>query len=53
MKDDNFVTCMNSVEKSAWLSFKEVVQNFLGNNRDPNYKTIVPLCYLTLKSWVV
>lgn len=41
MKDDNFVTCMNSIEKSAWLSFKEVVQNFLGNNRDPNYKTIV------------
>jgi len=41
MKDDDFVKTMTAKEKNAWLSFKKVVQNFLGNNRDPNYKTLV------------
>ena len=41
MKDDDFIAKMNSQEKKAWLSFKEVVKKFLGNKRDNNYKMIV------------
>ena len=29
---------MNSQEINAWLSFKEVVRKFLGNNKDEKYK---------------
>ena len=32
---------MNEVELAAWLSFAEVVKNFLGNYRADNYKEIV------------
>ncbi|KAJ8723247.1 hypothetical protein PYW08_003159 [Mythimna loreyi] len=32
---------MNEKEKEAWVSFKDVVRKFLGNTRNPNYKTIV------------
>ena len=32
---------MTQIEKAAWLSFKEVVNNFLGNHRSENYKDIV------------
>ena len=32
---------MNELERQAWVSFKEVVCKFLGNNKDPNYKEIV------------
>lgn len=31
---------MNKLEKATWLSFKDVAQNFLGNNKSPNYKQI-------------
>lgn len=41
MKDDQFTTTMNNVEKEAWLSFKSVTEKFLGNNRDKDYKRIV------------
>lgn len=41
MKDDDFIKTMTAIQKDAWLSFKDVVQNFLGNNRDPKFKTIV------------
>ena len=41
MKDPQFETKMNVKEKVAWLSFKEVVSKFLGNNKDPNFKAIV------------
>ena len=32
---------MTQVEKSAWLSFREVVCKLFGNKKDPNYKSIV------------
>lgn len=40
-RDGSFVTKMNEKEKTAWLSFKLVVTGFLGNKKDPNYKSIV------------
>lgn len=41
LKDEAFVTTMNTKEKAAWLSFKEVVNNFLGNHKSENYKKLV------------
>lgn len=40
-EDTIFVTKMDENEKAAWLSFKEVATNFLGNNKSPKYKEIV------------
>lgn len=40
-KDNNFTSKMNGLEKGAWLSFKDVAQNFLGNTKSPQYKKIV------------
>ena len=40
-KDATFVSTMNDTEKAAWLSFKEVAANFLGNHKSANYKEIV------------
>lgn len=41
MEDKDFVTKMNALEEKAWLSFKSVVINFLGNKKAENYKQIV------------
>ena len=41
MKDNDFIKTLTSVLKNAWVCFKEVVENFLGNNRDPKYESIV------------
>ncbi|GBL87023.1 hypothetical protein AVEN_218730-1 [Araneus ventricosus] len=38
MKDEKFEACMTKIEKETWSSFKEVVNNFLGNYKDPNFK---------------
>jgi hypothetical protein len=32
---------MKEIEFEAWAAFKSVVENFLGNKKDPNYNTIV------------
>ena len=32
-KDKNFILHMNEIEKSAWLSFKSIAENFLGNHK--------------------
>jgi hypothetical protein len=32
---------MTEVEREAWIAFKRVVAKFLGNNKDPDYVTIV------------
>ena len=32
---------MTACEQKAWVSFKDVVKNFLGNYRDKNYKVYV------------
>ncbi|GBN94854.1 hypothetical protein AVEN_111189-1 [Araneus ventricosus] len=41
MKDEKFEACMAKVEKEAWSSYKEVINKFLGNYKDPNFKQIV------------
>lgn len=41
LKDKVFVATMNIEEKVAWLSFKEVVENFLGNDMNENYEDLV------------
>ncbi|GBM42013.1 hypothetical protein AVEN_3249-1 [Araneus ventricosus] len=41
MKDENFETKMEANERKAWESFKLVITSFLGNKKDPNYKSIV------------
>lgn len=40
-QDTNFPGTMNDTERAAWVSFKNVCQNFLGNNKSENYRTIV------------
>ena len=32
---------MSPTEKNAWEAFAEVVHNFLGNRKAPNYKKVV------------
>ncbi|XP_022900735.2 uncharacterized protein [Onthophagus taurus] len=41
LKDDKFQTYLSSVEAAAWNSFQLIVSDFLGNNKSPNYETIV------------
>ena len=41
LKDENFVNTMTKDQISAWVIFKEVVGNFLGNNKTQNYKVLV------------
>ncbi|GBM61358.1 hypothetical protein AVEN_112241-1 [Araneus ventricosus] len=41
MKDENFETKMETNERKAGESFKLVIISFLGNEKDPNYKSIV------------
>lgn len=41
IKDSNFETLLNVVEKKAWTCFKDVVDGFLGNTKEENYKTLV------------
>lgn len=39
-RDDHFVIQMSAIEKNAWVSFKKVCSNFLGNHKSPDYKKI-------------
>ena len=39
--DQYFVTRMNDTEKKAWISFKAVAQNFLGNQKSDQYQILV------------
>lgn len=41
LKDNKFVLLMTDKERKTWVSFKEVVQNFLENNKSVEYKKIV------------
>ena len=41
IKDEQFTGTMSDLGKNAWLSFKDVVKNFLGNTRAINYTEIV------------
>lgn len=41
LKDEYFIKSMNKKEKAAWISFKKVVENFLGNHKSDDYEQIV------------
>lgn len=41
LQDPEFITKMSGTEKDAWLSFKNVVKNFLGNKKSPDYQNVV------------
>ena len=41
LNDQNFIKIMNKKEKATWASFKNVVENFLGNHKSANIKKIV------------
>lgn len=41
LRDPDFTNSMTSVQKAAWVSFKKVTENFLGNHKSPIYKEIV------------
>lgn len=41
LRDDVFVSKLNTLELSAWDAFKQVVQNFLGLNRADNYAELI------------
>ena len=40
-KDQNFIHHMNEVEKSAWLSFKIIAENFLRDHKSHVYDELV------------
>ena len=40
-KDQNFIHHMNEIEKSAWLSFKSIVENFLRDHKSHDYEELV------------
>ena len=41
LKSKNLEEKMNETEKEAWQAFRGVVDGFLGNKKDPNYKELV------------
>jgi len=49
LKGEMFVATMNNDEKTAWLSFKKVVENFLGNHKSDNYAKLLICLEITKK----
>jgi hypothetical protein len=55
--DEDFLLTATEVEREAWIAFRSVVTKFLGNNKDPDYVTIVNMleklkvlgCLMSLK----
>ena len=41
MKDKKFIKTINQDEKKGWMASRQVVSNFLGNSKLPNYKELV------------
>ena len=41
LKDKGFIETMSSVEKNDSIAVSQVVSNFLGNTKSPEYKEIV------------
>ena len=44
INDDLFESALVGQEKTAWMCFKQVVKNFLGKHRAPNFQRIVDEC---------
>ena len=49
LKDKHFMARMTAVEARAWVAFTNVVQGFLGNKKDDNYKEIAHELLLSLR----
>ena len=49
LKDKHFIARMTAVEARAWVAFTNVVEGFLGNKKDDNYKEIVDELLLSLR----
>ncbi|KAL7296916.1 hypothetical protein TKK_0010305 [Trichogramma kaykai] len=41
LSDNLFLDTLNKNEPAAWLSFKKVVENFLGNHKSENYRELM------------
>ena len=41
MKNKELIETMSQEEKNGWIAFSQVVNNFLGNTKSPEYKEIV------------
>ena len=41
LKNKHFMARMTAVEARAWVAFTNVVQGFLGNKKDDNYKKLL------------
>ena len=41
LKSESLKAKMNEIEKEAWQAFRGVVNGFLGNKRNQNYKELV------------
>jgi hypothetical protein len=41
MQDKQFDEDLNETERSAWLSFKRICRNFLGNHKTSNYDNVL------------
>ena len=41
LRDESFIATMNEKERAAWLSFKNVFENFLGNHKSENCRKLV------------
>lgn len=41
LSDDEFARLLSSNQRKAWMSFKDLVEGFLGNHKNDNYKGIV------------
>ena len=41
LSDPLFPDSMSPTEKGTWKAFADVVHNFLGNRKSPNYKELV------------
>lgn len=50
MKDSTFELKMTLNEKAAWVSFRDVINNFLGNTKSPNYQRIVQTLLKNLRN---
>ena len=51
LKDKNFMARMTAAVALAWVAFTNVVQGFLGNKKDDNYKEIVDELLLSLRGF--
>jgi len=41
MQDKQYVEDLNETERNAWLSFKRICKDFLGNRKAANYQDVV------------